>query len=223
MAHQLSLYENSSNIYKYCIFVQFFSRMNESIGQNMKITNDPQLQQAAIEVSERLQAIQDYCGVKKSELARVRFPRGFIRAAASHRRILPSGLSPLLRHNISYSLMTLDVFRWLIIRTDIAGPARSMVIKRAIATLAELMETLVKHYAAKKQFDRAVDVLERLEVLSEDLSKNLKDVWKMRATIHLWEAKQLEHNQFRASDYNKVLAIYDNLRDSLVQAYGLQL
>ena len=188
----------------------------------MEITNDAQLQKIVIEVNERLQAIQDYCGIEKSEAARVRFPRGFIRTAASHRKKLPSGLSPLLRHNISYSLMTLDVFRWLIIRTDIAGPASSMVIKRAIAILAELMETLVKHYSGRKKFDKAVDALERIEVLSGELPANLKNVWKMRATIHLWEAKQLEHDKFKATDYNKILAIYDNLRESLVKAYGAQ-
>lgn len=188
----------------------------------MEIKNDKELTKIVDEVDERLQAIQNYCGIKKNEEAKVRFPRGFIRTAAFHRKKLPSGLSPLLRHNISYSLMTLDVFRWLIIRTDMSGPASSMVIKRAIAILAELMETLVKHYAQRKKFDRAVDVLKEKELINEKLSEDLKNVWKLRATIHLWEAKQLEHDKFKSTDYNNILAIYEKLRECLVKEYGIQ-
>lgn len=188
----------------------------------MEIKNDKELTKIVNETNERLQAIQDYCGIKKIEEAKVRFPRGFIRTAAFHRKKLPSGLSPLLRHNISYSLMTLDAFRWLIIRTDMSGPASSMVIKRAISILAELMETLVKHYAQRKKFDRAVDVLKEKEIIHEELAKDLKNVWALRATIHLWEAKQLEHDKFKSVDYNNILSTYEKLREYLVKAYGLQ-
>jgi hypothetical protein len=188
----------------------------------MEIANDFELANIVVEVNERLQAIQNYCGIEKNEIAKVKFPRGFIRTALSHRKKLPAGLPPLLRHNISYSLMTLDVFRWLIIRTDISRSASSMVIKRAIAILAELMETFVKHYAKRKKFDKAVNFLEERKILNSELSKDLKNVWKMRATIHLWEAKELEHDKFKANDYNKILATYEKLRENLIKEYGLQ-
>ncbi len=188
----------------------------------MAITNDTELRQVVIEVNERLQEIQNYCGVEKNEIAKVRFPRGFIRTALSHRKKLPAGLPPLLRHNISYSLMTLDVFRWLIIRTDIYTSASSMIIKRAIAILAEVMETLVKHFANRKKFDKAVDILKERKILSNELAEDLKNIWKMRSTIHLWEAKELEHDKFKASDYNKILATYEKLRENLIKEFGIQ-
>jgi hypothetical protein len=188
----------------------------------MEIKNEKELTKIVNEVNERLQAIQDYCGIKKTEEAKVRFPRGFIRTAAFHRKKLPSGLSPLLRHNISYSLMTLDVFRWLIIRTDMSGPASSMVIKRAIAILAELMETLVKNYTQKRKFDIAVESLKDKKIIDQTLSEDLKNVWKLRSTIHLWEAKQLEHDKFKSTDYNKILTTYEMLRECLVKEYGIQ-
>jgi hypothetical protein len=190
--------------------------------ETMEIENDRELTKIVNEVNERLQAIQNYCGIKKTEEAKVRFPRGFIRTAAFHRKKLPSGLSPLLRHNISYSLMTLDVFRWLIIRTDMSGPASSMVIKRAIAILAELMETLVKNYTQKRTFDKAVDTLRDKKIIDPTLAEDLKSVWKLRSTIHLWEAKELEHDKFKSTDYNKILVTYEMLRECLVKEYGIQ-
>ena len=187
---------------------------------NFTISNEEELQLAVTEASIRLQAIQDYCGIQKNEFARVNFPRGFLRSAAYHRKRMPLGLDPLLLHNISYSLMTLDVFRWMIVRTDIAGTAQSMVIKRAISILAEIIETIVKTYSGKRRFDPAVDWLKKHEVVDDECMEKLKHIWRLRSSIHLWEAKVLEHNRYKTDDYNNAMVVYEQLRSGLVKKFG---
>jgi hypothetical protein len=124
---------------------------------NFVIENDEQLIATVKEINCSFVAIQNYCEIDKNELAKIKFPRGFLRTAFFHRKKMPTGLDALLFHNISYSLMTLDVIRWLVVRTDISGAAQSMIIKRAVTTLAEVMEALLKNYSGKnKSFDKCV-------------------------------------------------------------------
>ena len=40
--------------------------------------------------------------------------------------------------------MTLDVFRWLVVRTDLSGAALSMIVKEGISLIGGLCEWLTK-------------------------------------------------------------------------------
>ncbi len=45
---------------------------------------------------------------------------------------------------ISHALMTVDVFRWLLIRTDLTGLAQKMVIKETICIFGNVCDSLAK-------------------------------------------------------------------------------
>jgi hypothetical protein len=90
----------------------------------MPIRDDEQLTEAAVEAGNLLQLIQDYCaGERNTPLAKVRFPRGFILRADTYRRDFSFIREPHTRSNLSYASMTLDILRWLAVRTDIYGTA----------------------------------------------------------------------------------------------------
>jgi hypothetical protein len=72
--------------------------------------------------------------------ARVKFPRGFIRTASECRGTLPQLGEEVQRRNASYALMTLDVFRWLVVRTDLSGAALSMIVKEGISLIGGLCD-----------------------------------------------------------------------------------
>ena len=91
-----------------------------------------------------LQSIQNEYQNVNVVAARVRFPRGFIRKAAVLRATLPNLGSEIQRRNVSYSLMILDVFRWVVIRTDLSGAALSITIKESISVLGAICEWLTK-------------------------------------------------------------------------------
>lgn len=177
--------------------------------------NKFQLKLVVSEINERLEAVQHYCGREKNLDAKIKFPRGFIRTASELRKKLPSDLPPLLTHNLSYALMTLDVLRWVVVRTDLSGAAESMIIKRSIAQLAEIIETLVKHYTKKKKFGKAIDCLVENQTIDRSLGNELHEIWDMRTTIHLWEATELEHDKFKRGDYNKAYRSYEKLVNCL--------
>lgn len=186
----------------------------------MEINNEEELIAIVQQTNENLQAIQNYCGISKNPSAKIIFPRGFLRSASYHRSKMPKGIPALLLHNISYSLMTLDVLRWLIVRTDLSGAAHSMIIKRAISILAEVIETLVKHFSKRKNFGKAVEYLINDEIIDAALGEGLKAVWEARASVHLWEAKVLEHDRFVVDDYNNALVVYEKLISGLVERHG---
>lgn len=76
-----------------------------------------------------LSGLQAEFGRDNKQEARITFPRGFIRTASELRATLPNLDGEVQRRNASYALMTIDVLRWLIVRTDLAGTALSMVVK----------------------------------------------------------------------------------------------
>ena len=103
-----------------------------------------QIEALVTRASEALQLLQNDLGSTNLAAARVRFPRGFIRTAATHRDALPDLGQEVQRRNASYALMSVDVFRWLLVRTDLTGPALSMIVKEGICVLGAVCEWLTK-------------------------------------------------------------------------------
>src|SRR5687768_8662264 len=91
-----------------------------------------------------LSGLQAEFGRDSKQEARVAFPRGFIRTASELRSTLPDLDGDVQRRNASYALMTIDVLRWLIVRTDLAGTALSMVVKESICIFGVLADWLTK-------------------------------------------------------------------------------
>src|ERR1051325_3854131 len=96
------------------------------------------------QASTALQTLQAEFGRNNVPAARVTFPRGFLRTAAECRHTLPNLGTEVQRRNASYALMTLDVLRWLVVRTDLWGAALGMIVKEGISVYGALCEWLTK-------------------------------------------------------------------------------
>lgn len=174
--------------------------------------------------SEALQSIQDELGVGNVPGARVRFPRGFIRTAATHRKSLPNLGSEVQRRNASYALMSLDVFRWLLVRTDLSGTALSMIVKEGICVLAALCEWLTKEatrgHASSRPYCQRTAKLVELGHIEATLKIELDWLWDIRCNEHLHEVRSLEHEMYTRDDFNRAQKAYFALRSALIEEHG---
>jgi hypothetical protein len=97
------------------------------------VRNDDECARAARQAGTLLQEIQGHLGNRNIAEAKVRFPRGFIRTAGYFQKTLLFISNDTLRCNLSYLWLETEVYRWILVRTDLYGPAREMLIKRLIA------------------------------------------------------------------------------------------
>lgn len=156
--------------------------------------------------------------------ARVAFPRGFIRTAAELRDSLPNIGERLQRQNASYALMTIDVLRWLVVRTDLTGAALSMIVKESICTFGALADWLTKAAThgrgSRRGFGIRTSTLLSDGTISPNLKVELDWLWETRCNEHFHEVTALEHNSYSRDDYNRALRAYDGLRRALVAVHG---
>lgn len=171
-----------------------------------------------------LQALQDEFGRENLPEARIRFPRGFIRTAAALRSTLPDLGTEVQRRNASYSLMALDVLRWLVVRTDLAGAALSMVVKESIVIVGALCDWLTKEatrgHGSRRSYTHRTQALVDLDQISMDLKVELDWVWQVRCNVHMHDVTSLEYDMYSREDYNRAARAYRDLRDALVAVHG---
>jgi hypothetical protein len=183
-----------------------------------------QVNELVTEASAALQGLQNEFGRNNVPAARVTFPRGFLRTAAQCRHTLPDLGTEVQRRNASYALMTLDVFRWLVVRTDLWGPALSMIVKEGVSIYGALCEWLTKEatrgHASNRPYKQRTQKLVDLGQIDAPLKEELDWVWDIRCNEHLHEVTGLEHEMYSREDYNRALRAYASLRDKLVAIHG---
>ncbi len=179
-----------------------------------------QLRALVDQVDEANAVIQAEYGRENVVEARIRFPRGFIRSANAYRSSLPNMGTRVQRSNASYALMTLDVFRWLCVRTDISGTALSMIVKEAIAILGALCEWMTKEATKGNGSSRRYKVrtarLVDAGIIDTALKNELDWIWDSRCNEHLHEVTSLEYEMYSRGDYNRALAAYKAFRQALL-------
>ena len=189
----------------------------------MPLTADD-LNSLVTQASTALQEIQNEHGRDNVVAARVRFPRGFIQTAGTHRTQLPNLGTAVQRRNASYALMTLDVFRWLAVRTDLSGTSLSLIVKEAVCVIGAVCEWLTKEATrgngSSRPFTVRTERLVAASVIDTALKTDLDWLWDVRCNEHLHEVTTLEHEMYERSDYNRALAAYTSLRDKLVVLHG---
>jgi hypothetical protein len=188
------------------------------------IKNDAELEKVVEKVGGDLQAIQDYLGTKSNSKGRVRFPRGFIHTTSTIKPKLPKINKQSLERNISYALMMTDIFRWLLIRTDITSIAKEMIIKEGICIFGSICESLSTYFLKGK--DRKLSYKPRtkkfveLGIIGNNLKNELDWVWDTRCKEHLYGLDHPEFNHYRVRDYNRAVKAYTQFRDSLKFYFG---
>lgn len=171
-----------------------------------------------------LAELQGEFGRRNRPEARVSFPRGFIRTAAQLRGTLPDLGAEVQRRNASYALMTIDVLRWLIVRTDLAGTALSMIVKESICLFGALADWLTKAATygrgSRRSFEHRTARLRDEGVIPQELKAELDWLWATRCNEHFHEVTALEYDNYARNDYNRALRAYDGLRRALRVIYG---
>lgn len=170
----------------------------------MPINNDEELAIAVTKAGELLQEIQDYAKRDLSKPAKVRFPRGYIRRAAEARSRLSFLSNSHLKSNISYTMLLSDIQHWLLLRTDLSGTAKEMVIKLQIFLLGSIIESATKVYLKGKcggHYGKRTEYLANKKIISAELQAELDWLWVLRNKMHLF---QLDNTEWLSTDYTVV-------------------
>ena len=192
----------------------------------MPIRNDRELEQTCRQSGDLLQEIQDYCGRdSRHPLAKVRFPRGYILTANAYRRTLPCVHDAHTQSNLSYALMTLDVLRWLGVRTNLTGTALEMVIKEAICLLGSICECLtvrkgVEGLGRGAGFSNRTTRLVQMGIIEENTKTDLDWIWDIRCREHLVDLDHAEFGHYGPADCNRAIKAFRELRDGLSERYS---
>jgi hypothetical protein len=191
------------------------------------IQNKQELEVVAERAGGDLQQIQDYLKRTTDPSGKVRFPRGYLLTAQEIRNTLPHIKNTILLKNMSYALMTADVYRWLVIRTDIAGIAKEMIIKEGICILGFVCESLTKHFLTtnrlisnKKGYKDRTAKLVQLGIIDTDLKNELDWIWDKRGNEHLFLVEYIENDHYKVEDYNRARKSFHSLRDALKSYFG---
>ena len=158
----------------------------------MAIRSDEELAQKVAEASALLQEIQDYVGRDFSKPVRIRFPRGYLRTAAEARGRIPFIKDANLRSNVSYTMLLSDVQHWLLVRTDLSGTAKEMIIKLQMFLLGSIVESLTKVYLkgiCGGNFCKRTAYLKDHGIISEELQTDIDWLWDMRNKMHIFQVQ----------------------------------
>lgn len=182
----------------------------------MAIENDRELAEAVDEAGAILQSIQDYVQRDFTRNAKVRFPRGYIRTAQEARGRLPFIEDRSLKSNIAYTMQLADVQHWLMMRTDLSGMAKEMVIKLQIFLLGTIVESITKVYLrgrCGRNFARRAEYLCEHNIISDNLRDEIVWLWEIRNRMHLFQLDEIEWlaNQYTVANHNRAVRAFQTL------------
>lgn len=167
----------------------------------MTITSDLELQTAVDEASALIQEIQDYVGRDFSKSAKLRFPRGYLRTAEEARSRVKFIANRTLRSNIAYTMQLADVQHWILVRTDLSGMAKEMVIKLQMFLLGSIVESITKTYLHGRcggNFCRRTKYLLDNGAIDAALQADMDWLWGVRNNMHLF---QLDYIEWSSTEY----------------------
>ena len=179
----------------------------------MEITNDLELQLALDEAGARIQAIQDYVGRDFSKPAKLRFPRGYLRTAEEARSRVKFLDNRTLRSNIAYTMQLADVQHWILVRTDLAGMAKEMVIKLQMFLLGSIIESITKTYLHGRcggNFCRRTQYLCDHGVIDSSLQNDIDWLWGLRNNMHLFQLDGIEWSstEYTIANHNSAVRAF---------------
>jgi hypothetical protein len=186
----------------------------------MTIQSDEELAQRVIEAGALLQEIQNYVGRDFSKPAKVRFPRGYMRTAAEARGRIPFVKDVKLKSNVSYTMILSDVQHWLLMRTDLSGTAKEMIIKLQMFLLGSIIESLTTVYLkgkCGKNFCKRTAYLKEHGVISEQLQIDIDWLWDMRNKMHLFlvDKSEWQCSDYTIANHNRAVKAFKSLLEKL--------
>lgn len=184
------------------------------------IESDEDVETALAEAGYLLQTVQNYLGSDRTREARVRFPRGFLRTAHMGRQRLDFVKKSALRTNLAYSLLLSDVYLWVLLRTDLAGTARDMLVKANLALAGSIAEALLAdHYhgvlGKRQRFTSRTAKLVADGVITQKAKDDLDWLWDVRCKQHLFEIDDSEFDAYSLHDNERGVTTMNGLIDAL--------
>ena len=182
----------------------------------MTITNNLELQTAVDEASALIQEIQDYVGRDFSKPAKLRFPRGYLRTAEEARSRVKFLPNRTLRSNIAYTMQLADVQHWILVRTDLSGIAKEMVIKLQMFLLGSIVESVTKtflHGRCGGNFCRRTQYLLDSGVIDSTLRTDIDWLWNLRNDMHLFQLDGIEWSstEYTIANHNRAVRAFRKL------------
>ena len=116
-----------------------------------------------------------------------------------------------------------DVQHWLLVRTDLSGTAKEMVIKLQIFLLGSIIESATKVFLKGKcggNYAKRTAYLENNGIISGHLHAELDWVWELRNKMHLF---QLDNTEWLSTDYtvtnhNRAVRVFKSILEALNNA-----
>lgn len=194
----------------------------ESIG------SDEDLAAAATEAGVLLQCIHDYLQRRPHPAGRVRFPRGYISTANAGRGRLHFVADDVLCTNLAYALMSADVIRWLLHRTDIAATAQEMVIKVGLVVYAAVVEGVVWNATSstmggRQRFRSRTKWLVEHSRIDMTCCSEIGWLWDRRNSQHLHGLKSREIDHYSLEHFDRAERAVSMLLAQLANAGPRQL
>jgi uncharacterized protein YutE (UPF0331/DUF86 family) len=175
------------------------------------------------EIGDKFQLLEEELKKQGIEKVEIKFPRGFLPKTQSYRSKLSFIEDDTLRRNLSYHLMLIDIYNWILNRFDIAFTGGEMLIKQAIFQFGLVSDALVQYVAEIKEptphergFKGSLTVLVKHKIITEELRKNLEWLWEIRnKACHLDTLKEREFEKYSLKNYEKALSIWQELEEQL--------
>jgi hypothetical protein len=189
------------------------------------IPNPETLSEATWYASIGLQVTQDIVGLQERDDAKVRFPRGYLRASDEGRQLFPFVERYALRANLGYTIQLADVHTWVLTRTDISNIAKDMMVKSFITIAGSVAEAiLANHYLGQTGWRQTfVSRAERLiadGVIDARLRDELVWLWELRCRQHVVGITDSEFNQYSPNDFPRARAALNDLIGQLAANAG---
>jgi hypothetical protein len=174
-------------------------------------TPDAELRELADEIGGPIQRIQDLAGRHVRDAARIRFPRGYLIEIGRWRRALGFVRTHFVRSSVADALMMHDVQSWLLKRTDLAGHARDMMAKAAIASLGGIAEALLVDATTppmgkRQRVASRIAKLEEEGVITGANATDLKWLWEIRNRQHVHGLTVREYDVYTHDDHPRAEA-----------------
>lgn len=173
-----------------------------------------ELEQRARRASDDIQFIQSFLGENKCEEAKIEFPKGVIRYASGYQCQVSFLENKVLIKNISYSLIMMDVLRWLVIRTTIGLVAKEMIIKSAIIVLVSVVEAITKGVSELIKgkivggYENRLNLLVEENIISVEIRSKLMDAWRKRGKVHIPIKGEVEISCYDEKNINEIIEVY---------------
>lgn len=186
---------------------------------------DGEVRAVVAEVNWALQRLQSMIGREDSDVARIAFPRGYLREIGRWRVALTFVRGGQVRDSVADTLMMHDVQAWILKRTDLAGHARDMLVKATLGALGSIAEALLIDATSppmgqRQRFTSRVKRLREEGVLHEDVAVDLEWLWEIRNRQHLHALEAREFDVYTSQDHPRAEAVVASLIIALQSRSG---